>query len=142
MKFLTSLTTARVLVILGLFLTLGSVTATFGHLGKSEFLFRGPVDAGVTHAWHHMFREAIHDIAAIIGLLFMMFASPRYRNASMWGGMMIAAIGLYAGYWLGIPINPGFAAPPGVEPSHIAQAVFVIAGLLVARRHYQLPVIT
>jgi hypothetical protein len=141
MKILTSLSTARVLVILGLLVTLVSVAATIGHLGKEEFMFRGTGAMGATHAWHHLFREATHDIGAMIGLLFLMFAGPRYRNTWMWWGMMFAAIGLYAGYWLGLPINPGYGAPMA-DAAHIPQAVLVIAGLLVARRHYQSPAIT
>lgn len=140
MKIFTSLTLARALVILGFVVTLGSVLATIDHLGKDDYLFRGAEAlGGGMHAWHHLFREAAHDVGAMVGILVLLFASPRYRNEWMWWGMLVAAVGLYVGYWLGIPFNPGYAAPRGAEPLHAAQAILALAGLLVAKRHFKSP---
>lgn len=131
-----SLPTARILVIVGFILGFESLWATIGHIGNEQFrlVAAAPFD---THSWHHFFREVGGDIGAMVAILLLLFAAPKYRNPVAWWTMLVLAIGYYAPFWAGTPFMRELAAPNfDAEINHLSQAIPTVIGILVARRFY------
>jgi len=126
---LTSLWTARGLVILGFLAGYVPVGSTFGHIGDERF--------SPTHSWHHFLREGIGDLGAMAAILVILFAAPQFRNPAAWWVMLILMLGLYAPFWVGVPFMAELAAPSlNAEIAHLSMAIPSFAGCLLARRHF------
>lgn len=132
---LTRLNLARALLVFGFLYGLGSLFATFGHIGDPDFLVQESFDGGQGHAWYHALREAFGDIATMTVVLLVFFGQDRFRQPLTWWICFILLAGYYLPYWAGMPFMEELAAP-GIraEISHIVQAVFALAGLFLARR--------
>lgn len=126
---LTSLWTARGLVILGFLAGYVPVGSTFGHIGDEAYM--------PTHSWHHFFREGFGDLGAMAAILVILFAAPQYRNPTAWWVMLILMIGFYAPFWVGAPFMAELAAPSmTAEFAHLSMAVPSFLGCFLARRHF------
>ena len=124
---------ARSLVIAGFTIGLTSLSPTLSHIGDPDFLQVG--GEILDHSYYHFFREAGGDIAAMAAILFFLFARKDNRNTTGWAMSLIVALGYYLPYWVGMPFNSALAAPHWqAELSHVLQAVFVITGVIVARK--------
>lgn len=128
---------ARILVVLGLAVGLGSLSATFSHIGDPLFTNSPEMFGGSTHAWYHALREAVGDVATIVLLLVVFFGSSTFRTKGTWWLALIAMIGYYAPFWVGMPFNSALAAPDlESELRHIAQAAAPLIGLFLARKDF------
>jgi hypothetical protein len=126
---LTSLWTARGLVILGFLAGYVPVGSTFGHIGDERY--------SPTHSWHHFFREGFGDLGAMVAILVILFAAPRFRNPLAWWVMLILMLGFYAPFWVGVPFLAELAAPSmSAEIAHLTMAVPSLLGCFLARRHF------
>lgn len=134
---MTRLSIARILVIVGLAIGLESLAATFSHIGDPLFTNSPEMFGGSTHAWYHALREGVGDVATIVLLLIVFFAPSRFRTPATWWLALVAMIGYYAPFWVGMPFNPALAAPNmEAELRHIAQAAGPMIGLLIARKDF------
>jgi hypothetical protein len=80
MTVLSHLWTARGLVIFGFLSAAVPVGATFVHVGdEAARMFDGSTDS-----WYHFFREGFGDLGAIVAILVILFAAPRFRSPTMW----------------------------------------------------------
>jgi hypothetical protein len=137
MKLLWNLWTARGLVIIGFLAGYVPVGATFRHIGNDQFLLTPEAYLDVTHSWHHFLREGFGDLGAMVAILAILFAAPRYRNPAMWWVMLILMIGFYAPFWVGVPFMAELAAPNmAAEIAHLSMAVPSLLGCFLAKRHF------
>ncbi|MEX2366325.1 MAG: hypothetical protein WD601_06935 [Pseudohongiellaceae bacterium] len=128
---------ARTLIVLGFIAGLSSLWATFTHIGDPAYLVTADFGGGQAHSWYHALREAFGDLAAIIVVLFVMFASPQVRTPATWWICLILLAGYYLPFWAGMPFMEELAAPSlGAEINHISQALLSLAGLFYARREF------
>jgi hypothetical protein len=134
-NFLTTIWTARALVLIGFLAGWGSLGATFGHIGDDSTLMTA---AGVpTHSWHHFLRELGAQFAIMAAILVILSMRPQQRTPPAWWVMLILALGFYAPFWIGVPFDPAYGAPGmSAELNHLAMAVPVLLGVFLARRHY------
>jgi hypothetical protein len=143
MKWLTNIWTGRVLIIAGFLLGWGSLSATVGHIGNSAFLLTPDAPLTPTHSWHHFFRELGGDFGAMIGILVIVFATPRFRTPVTWWVMLILMVGFYAPFWVGVPFLPELAAPTmDAEINHLMMAVPTLLGGFLIKRHFAEPDLT
>lgn len=133
-----SLTTARILVLVGFSLGLRSLSATVGHIGNEAFKLVPSAPIVDTHSWHHFFREVGGDVGAMAAISILIFAAKRYRNLAAWWAMLVLALGYYAPFWIGVPFKAELAAPNlGAEINHLSQAVPTLIGIFLARKFYK-----
>ncbi len=136
MNILTNLWTARALVIIGFLAGWGSLGATFEHIGDDSTLMTAA--AVPTHSWHHFLRELGAQFAIMAAILVILSMRPQQRTPPAWWVMLILALGFYAPFWIGVPFDPAYGAPGmSAELNHLAMAVPVVSGVLLARRHYR-----
>lgn len=131
---MNKLNIARVLILIGIVVGLESLWQTFNHIGDP--LFRISVDhpGGADHAWYHALREFVGDIATITILLVVFFGKSWFRSPATWYLTLIALIGYYAPFWVGMPFNSSLAAPTlEAEIRHIIQAAVPLGALFLAR---------
>lgn len=133
MEKLTSMTTVRVLAILGfLYGIQSSLLATFNHIGSEAM--------GSGHTWYHFLREVGLDIGVLSGMMIILFAAPRYRSPVTWWIALVLMLGYYLPYWIGIPFMAELSPPGGLgsqaDWNHIIQAFLPISGLFLGRRHF------
>jgi hypothetical protein len=129
---LTSLWSARILIILGFLAGYVPVGSTFGHIGDATY--------SPTHSWHHFFREGFGDLGAMVAILVIVFAAPQYRTPVAWWVMLILMIGFYAPFWVGTPFMAELAAPSmAAEIAHLRMAVPSVLGCFLAYRHFRAP---
>lgn len=137
MHYLTSIWTARILVIAGFLAGWNSLGATVGHMGNELFLLTPNAPLAATHSWHHFFRELGGDFGAMAAILLILFAAPKYRTPVTWWVMLILMIGFYAPFWVGVPFNPALGAPNmGAEINHLSMAIPALLGCFLAWRHF------
>ena len=128
---------ARVLVVVGLAIGLESLSATFSHIGDPLFTNSPEMFGGATHAWYHALREGVGDVATILLLLLVFFGNKSLRTSGTWWLALVAMVGYYAPFWVGMPFNAALAAPNmEAELRHIAQAAAPILGLFLARKDF------
>jgi hypothetical protein len=138
MRWLTNLWTARVLVIAGFLFGWGSIGATVRHIGNDAYLFVANSPNGPTHSWHHFFRELGGDFGAMVAILVILFAAPKYRTPVAWWVMLILMIGFYAPFWAGAPFMAELGAPSfAAEMNHLRMAVPSLIGCFLAWRHFR-----
>lgn len=131
---MTQLNIARVLLVVGLGIGLGSLMATFSHIGDPAFAGQAELFGGPSHTWYHALREGVGDVGAIAVLLLIFFGKAQFRSAATWWIALVVLIGYYAPFWVGMPFNPTLAAPDlETEIRHIVQAVLPLAALFLAR---------
>jgi hypothetical protein len=135
---LKNLWTARILVIAGFLLGWNSLSATVGHLGSDLFLLVEGSPVGQTHSWHHFLRELGGDFGAMIAVLVLLFAAPRYRTSVAWWVMLILMIGFYAPFWVGTPFDRAYGAPNmDAEINHLMMAIPALLGCFLAKPHFR-----
>lgn len=128
---------ARTLVVLGLLTGLGSLAATFSHIGDPAFMVAPEFDGGPHHSWYHALREAFGDIGTILVVLLVMFAGPSMRTPATWWICLILLLAYYLPFWAGMPFMDELAAPDlGAELNHISQAVLTLAGIVYGRKAF------
>jgi hypothetical protein len=133
---LTSLTMARILLIVGFLLGLISLSQTVGHINDPNYLVP-TAPTGATHAWYHFLREAGGDVATMVTALLILFAPLNQRNSTLWWVLIILLLGYYAPFWVGIPVNVALSAPSiEAEIVHLLMATFSFSGAFLARRHF------
>lgn len=138
MKYLTSLWTARILIIAGFLLGWNSIGATIGHVGNDLFLLTDNAPLAATHSWHHFLRELGGDFGAMAAVLVMIFAAPKYRTRVAWWVILILMIGFYAPFWVGTPFNSALGAPNfGAEINHLSMAIPALLGCFLAKPHFK-----
>jgi hypothetical protein len=138
MQYLTSLWTARILIIAGFLLGWNSIGATIGHVGSDLFLLTDDAPLTATHSWHHFLRELGGDFGAMAAILVMIFAAPKYRTTVAWWVMLILMIGFYAPFWVGTPFNPALGAPNmGAEINHLSMAIPALIGCFLAKPYFK-----
>jgi hypothetical protein len=95
--------------------------------------------AGVpTHSWHHFLRELGAQFGIMAAMLVILFMQPGQRVPAVWWVLVILALGFYGPFWIGLPFDPAYGAPSmSAELNHLAMAVPVALGVLLARRHYR-----
>ena len=134
---MNKLNIARALILIGLLVGLESLMQTFMHVGDPLFLISANHPGGQEHAWYHALREAVGDIATITITLTVFFGKPWFRNPATWYITLIALIGYYAPFWVGIPFNPALAAPTmEAEIRHIIQAAVPLSALFLAKKDF------
>lgn len=134
---MNKLNIARVLVVLGLIVGWESLFQSFNHIGDSLFLISAEHPGGETHAWYHVLRELMGDIATIIVVLVVFFANRNFRTNATWWLSLIVLIGYYSPFWVGMPFNSALAAPTwDAEVRHIIQAALPLGGLFLARKDF------
>lgn len=132
LKLITSLWTARVLVIVGFLAGYGSVGRTFAHIGDARYT--------PAHTWYHFFREGIGDVATMVAILVILFAAPRYRTPVTWWLMLVLMLGFYGPFWIGAPFMAELAAPSvTAEIVHLSMAIPALLGCFLAHRHFTPP---
>ena len=137
MKILTSIWTARILVIVGFLAGWNSLGATFAHLGNDTFLLTPESPITQTHSWHHIMRELGAQFGTMAAILLILFAPPRQRTSVAWWVMLVLMLGFYGAFWIGIPFNPAYGAPNmDAEINHLSMAIPALLGAFLARRHY------
>lgn len=128
---------ARVLVVIGLFIGLESLRATFSHIGDPLFTLPPEFGGGTKHAWYHVLREFMGDVATITAILVIFFAPGKWRVPATWWLCLIIMFGYFSPFWIGMPFNSALAAPSlDAEIRHIVQAVLPLAGLFLARASF------
>lgn len=128
---------ARTLIILGFIAGLGSLTATFAHIGDPAYLVSPEFSGGRAHSWYHALREVFGDLSAILVILFVFFGPPRYRQPITWWICLILMLGYYLPFWAGMPFVEELRAPNlQAEFNHISQALLALSGLLYGRREF------
>jgi hypothetical protein len=134
---MTRMNIARILIVTGFVIGLTSLSATFSHIGDSNYLLPPDYENGQTHGWYHALREAVGDVAAMGVVLFVFFGKPQGRNPATWWICLILVLGYYLPYWVGMPFNPALGAPSlVVEISHGLQALAASSAVFVARRAF------
>ena len=124
---------SRILVLVGFALGYGSIGATVGHLGNDAFLLVDAAPVTQTHSWHHFLRELGGDFGAMIAILLILFAAPRFRTPLNWWIMLVLMLGFYGPFWVGVPFNPAYGAPNlGAEINHLSMAVPALLGCFAA----------
>jgi hypothetical protein len=74
------LTTARVLLLVGLGIGLLSWREAVDHVGNADFLVPA-YPLGATHSsWYHVFREVCGDVVKMTVFLLLFFGSPRWQT--------------------------------------------------------------
>ncbi len=134
---MSKLNIARVLILIGIVVGAESLMQTFNHIGDP--LFRISVDhpGGADHAWYHALREAVGDISTITIMLVVFFGKAWFRNPATWCLTLIALVGYYAPFWVGMPFNSSLAAPTWeAEFRHILQAAVPITAMFIARKDF------
>lgn len=136
MHVLANIQTARALVIIGFLAGWTSLGATFEHIGDPSTLMTA---AGVpTHSWHHFLRELGAQFGIMAAMLVILFMQPGQRAPAVWWVLVILTLGFYGPFWIGLPFDPAYGAPSmSAELNHLAMAVPVALGVLLARRHYR-----
>ena len=123
---------ARALVVAGFAVGLTSLYQTFSHIGDPDFIQVG--GEALDHSYYHFFREGGGDIAAMLAILFFLFAKEENRTRTTWVMSLLVVLGYYLPYWVGMPFNVALAAPHfRAELAHILQAALVFSGVLIAR---------
>lgn len=128
-----SLSAARVSLVLGLLIGLGSWWETVTHIGNPAYVLPATFPEGSTHAWYHAFREVCGDVAHMAIFLAVFFGPSRLRTPDIWWITFILMVGYYAPFWIGEPFLPDLAAPNTVASLvHILMAAFAFLGLVLA----------
>ena len=125
----------RALVLVGFAFALLSLQATLSHIANPDYLV-ADVARGETHAWYHFFREAIGDMAAISGVLILLFGPSKYRSPLTWCTMVVVLFGYFSPYWIGYPWHGVSSPNVAAEAAHILQTGLTFAGVLMAKRDY------
>ena len=134
---MSKLNAARALILIGVLVGVESLIQTFMHIGDPLFLISADHPGGPEHAWYHAFREAIGDIATITITLTVFFGKPWFRSPATWYITLIALVGYYAPFWVGIPFNSALAAPTiEAEIRHIIQAAVPLSALFLAKKDF------
>jgi len=137
-KVLTNIWTPRALIILGFLLGYNSLSATVGHLGSDLFLLVEGSPPGQTHSWHHFLRELGGDFGAMVAILAIIFAAPRFRTTVAWWVILILMIGFYAPFWVGAPFDPAYGAPDmDAEINHLMMAIPALIGCFLIKQHFK-----
>jgi hypothetical protein len=135
MQVLSSLRTARILVIIGFLAGWNSLGATFAHIGDASTLLTAT--AVPTHSWHHFIRELGAQFAIMTAILLILFLPAAQRTRSLWWVVLILMLGFYGPFWIGLPFDRAYGAPSlSAELNHLSMAVPALLGALLARRHY------
>lgn len=125
---------ARLLLVAGFLTGLGSLMATFGHIGDPLYRVSAEFDGGRAHSWYHALREGCADLSTLAVLLLVFFAGPRWRSPESWWLCLILLLGYYLPFWAGMPFVAELRAPSWrAELNHVAQALLALAGLWLAR---------
>lgn len=136
MHILASLWAARALVLIGFVAGWGSLGATFEHIGDPSTLMTAAEVP--THSWHHFLRELGAQFAIMAAMLVILGMQPAQRTPAAWWVMLILTLGFYAPFWIGLPFDAAYGAPSmSAELNHLAMALPVLAGVLLAWRHYR-----
>ena len=131
---INQLNIARALLVFGFLYGLTSLLATFNHIGDPAYLVQSNFGGGQAHSWYHALREAFCDIATILIVLYLFFASDKVRQPLTWWICLVLLSGYYLPYWAGMPFVEELAAPSlRAEMNHIIQAFFALAGLFCAK---------
>ncbi len=134
---LNRLNIARALTIIGFLIGLRSVGFTWAHIGDEMFVLTSETRLAVTHSWHHYFREVFGDVAAMVVVLFILYAPKQLRQPVAWWSMLILLFGFYAPFWIGVPFMAELAAPSmSAEIQHIMMALPPLVGLFLCRSYY------
>ena len=134
---MTKLNIARALLVVGLAIGLGSLGATFNHIGDPEFTVAETFFGGSTHAWYLALREGVGDVATIVVLLLVFFGSASFRSKATWWICLLLMLGYYLPFWVGMPFNSALAAPNlSAELNHIIQALLPLTALFIARKEF------
>ncbi len=137
MKNINRMNIGRALTILGFGLGLGSVGATWTHIGDEMYLLTSESPVDVTHSWYHFFREVFGDLGAMIGVCILLWAPAKLRAPLTWWTMLVLLAGFYAPFWVGAPFMQALAAPDWIaELQHVVMAVPPLVGLFLVRREY------
>ena len=134
---LTNIWVGRVLIIAGFLAGYNSIGATVRHLGNEAYLLVAESPTGQTHSWHHFLRELGGDFGAMIAILVIVFAAPKYRTPVAWWVMLILMVGFYAPFWIGTPFDPAYGAPNmSAEINHLIMAIPPLIGCFAIRSHF------
>jgi hypothetical protein len=137
MEWIRSIWVGRALIIVGFLAGYNSLSATVGHLGSDVFLLVAESPGGQTHSWHHFLRELGGDFGAMIAIIVIIFAAPKYRSPLTWWVMLILMIGFYAPFWIGTPFDRAYGAPDlAAEINHLIMAVPPLIGCFALLPHF------
>jgi hypothetical protein len=129
MEWIRSIWVGRVLIVAGFLAGYNSLSATVGHLGSNAFLLVAESPTGQTHSWHHFLRELGGDFGAMVAIIMIIFATPKFRSPLTWWVMLVLMIGFYAPFWIGTPFDPAYGAPnASAEINHLMMAVPPLVG--------------
>jgi hypothetical protein len=95
---INQLNIARALLIFGFLYGLTSLLATFNHIGDPAYLVQSDFGGGQAHSWYHALREAFGDIATILIVLYLFFASDKVRQPLTWWICLVLLSGYYLPY--------------------------------------------
>lgn len=138
MDWIRSIWVGRLLIIAGFVAGYRSIGATIGHLGNDAFLLVENSPVGPTHSWHHFLRELGGDFGAMVAILLIVFAAPKYRTPVAWWVMLVLMIGFYAPFWIGLPFDPAYGAPSlGAEINHLVMAIPPLIGCFLLRSFFR-----
>jgi hypothetical protein len=87
---------ARILLVSGLLVGLGSWKETIGHVGDPRYMLLPGFAEGATHAWYHAFRGSCCDVAQMIVFLIVFFAPSRFRTRETWLMLLVLMLGYYS----------------------------------------------
>jgi hypothetical protein len=119
---ISRLNIGRTLILVGFLVGWESFYQTFNHIGDPLFTLPEAFGGGTKHAWYHALRELMGDVATV---------------TATWWLCLIAMLGYYSPFWIGMPFNSALAAPTwGAEIRHIIQAALPLAGLFVSRNSF------
>jgi|AP95_1055475.scaffolds.fasta_scaffold32849_3 hypothetical protein len=134
---ISKLNIGRTLILVGFLVGWESFYQTFNHIGDPLFTLPEEFGGGTTHAWYHALRELMGDVATVTAILFVFFAGSRWRVPATWWICLIAMLGYYSPFWIGMPFNSALAAPTwDAEIRHIIQAALPLSGLFVSRSSF------
>jgi hypothetical protein len=138
MRWITDIWTGRVLIIAGFLFGWNSLSATVGHMGNDLFLLTPDAPIDPTHSWHHFFRELGGDFGAMLAILVIVFAAPKFRTPVTWWVMLILMIGFYAPFWVGVPFMPELGAPNmSAEINHLLMAIPSLLGCFLIKGQFR-----
>ncbi len=137
MEYITRMNIGRALTVFGFVVGLRSVLLTWGHIGSDLFVLTPDAPLAVTHAWHHYFREVFGDFGVMIGVLILLWVSPKFRRPATWWVMLVLLLAFYAPFWVGVPFMAELAAPSlNAEIQHLVMAIPPLVAVFVVRREY------